>query len=113
MYKQIIIVRNDLKMGKGKIAAQCAHASVSVLDKAKKTVVDAWKESGQKKVVLKVKDLEELMKIKKECSSAKIPTSLITDAGLTQLEPGTITVMAIGPDEEKRINKITGHLKIL
>ena len=113
MYKQIILVRTDSKMGKGKIAAQAAHASVSVLDKAKKSAVDAWKKEGQKKIVLKASTLDELMLIKKECDKAKIPTALISDAGLTQLESGTITALAIGPDSEAKIDRITGHLKIL
>ncbi|MBI3190700.1 peptidyl-tRNA hydrolase [archaeon] len=113
MYKQVIVVRSDLKMGKGKIAAQCAHASVSALDKAKDTIIKKWKEDGQKKVVVKVKSEEEILIIKKECAKSGLPCAMIKDAGRTQLEPGTITAIAIGPDEDEKINKVTGHLKIL
>ena len=113
MYKQVIVVRTDLKMGKGKIAAQCANASVAAIDKANSSVVKKWKEGGQKKVVLKVKSEEDLLTIKKECAKSGLPCAVIKDAGRTQVEPGTITAMAIGPDEEKRIDKVTGHLKIL
>ena len=113
MYKQVIVVRTDIKMGKGKIAAQCAHASVSAIDKSDDSIVKEWKMEGQKKVVLKISGLAELKKIKKECDKAKIANAVITDAGLTQLEPGTITAMAIGPEKENKVDKITGKLKML
>ncbi len=112
MYKQVILVRTDIKMGKGKMAAQAAHASVSALENAKKSVADGWKMEGQKKIVLKV-HLEEMMQIKKSCEIMKIPTSLIRDAGLTQLDPGTVTALGVGPDREDKIDKVTRHLKIL
>ena len=101
MYKQVILVRSDLKMGKCKIAAQTAHASVSALDKAGTAIVNDWKNEGQKKVVLKISSLNELIKIKNSCDKSKIPNALISDAGFTQLDPGTITALAIGP--KKRI----------
>ena len=111
--KQVIVIRTDLKMGKGKIAAQSAHASVSAMEKVKKSDVEKWKNEGQKKIVLKVSSLEEIMGLKKKCADAKIPCVMIADAGKTQLDPGTITALGIGPDEDEKINKITGNLKIL
>lgn len=113
MYKQVIIIRTDLKMKPGKIAAQSAHASVAAIDKVDKKIVSVWKKEGQKKIVLKVATLEELMNIKEKCGKLKIPSAIITDAGLTEVNPGTITALAIGPDSEEKINKITGKLKIL
>ncbi|MEM0360144.1 MAG: peptidyl-tRNA hydrolase Pth2 [Candidatus Diapherotrites archaeon] len=111
--KQAIIVRKDLKMGAGKIAAQAAHASLAALEKTKNTeIVEKWKAEGMPKIVLKVaseKELLELfMKAKKE-----LPCALIKDAGRTQVEPGTATCIAIGPAEESKINKYTGKLKLL
>lgn len=113
MYKQVIVVRSDLEMGKGKIAAQASHASVAVLDKIDKKIVSAWKEGGQKKVVVKVKSLDEILEIKKECDRARLPNVLINDGGHTQLKPGTTTALGIGPDKEEKIDKVTGHLKLL
>ena len=113
MYKQIIVMRNDLKISRGKTAAQAAHASVEALERAGKKAAAAWKEEGQKKVVLKAANLEELMKIKRECDKAKIACALVSDAGHTELEPGTITALGIGPDLEEKIDKVTGHLKML
>lgn len=111
--KQAIVIRTDVKMSRGKIAVQAAHASVAVLDKISKTKLAKWKEEGQKKIVLKVKTLEDLTGLKNKCDSLKIACSLVADAGLTEVEPGTITALAIGPDDDERINKVTGSLKIL
>lgn len=113
MHKQIIVIRSDLKMSRGKTAAQAAHASVSALEKAKKDILAAWKKEGQKKVVLKVKNLAELMDIKKKCDKAKIPNALVADAGLTEVETGSITALGIGPEKEEKIDRITGHLPLL
>lgn len=113
MYKQVIVVRSDVKMSKGKIAAQASHAAVSALEKAAKTIAAEWKREGQKKVVLKVADLQELMEIKSKCDKAKIPNAIISDAGHTEIEAGTITSLGIGPEKESKIDKVTGHLRIL
>ncbi|MBI4896482.1 MAG: peptidyl-tRNA hydrolase [Candidatus Aenigmarchaeota archaeon] len=113
MYKQVMVVRNDLKMSKGKLAVQCCHASYSSAKNASSAAKLIWEQEAQKKVVLKVESLGELLAIKKACDHAHIKNYLVTDAGLTELEPGTITVLGIGPDREAVIDKITGHLKLL
>ena len=116
MYKQVIVVRTDLNMGKGKMVAQGCHASIDAFIKAQKKcpeVVEKWLREGQKKVVVKVKSEEELIEIFKEASIEGLPCSLIRDAGRTQLTPGTCTAVAIGPEREVRIDKITGRLKLL
>ena len=110
-YKQVILVRMDLKLPKGKMAAQCSHASVEGAFKSK--VVGEWRLLGAKKVVLKVKDEKELLKFKKDAEDAGLDTALITDAGKTVIAPGTITTLAIGPDSEVKIDSITGKLKML
>lgn len=115
-YKQAIIVRKDIKMSKGKIAAQVAHASVSSYIEAikkKPNWAEEWLIEGQKKVILKVESLEELMEVKNRAEKEGIPNSLISDAGLTELEPGTITCLGIGPAPSSEIDKIVGHLKLL
>jgi len=113
MYKQVILVRKDLKWGKGKLATHVAHASVEALFLAEKEVIKKWHEEGAKKVVLKVENLEELKKFAKKLKKEKIKFALIKDAGLTQLKAGTITAIGVVPMEEKRIDKITGKLKLL
>jgi PTH2 family peptidyl-tRNA hydrolase len=113
MYKQVIIVRNDLKLGKGKLISQALHAAIGSIKKVDKRIVGKWEDEGSKKVILKVKDLEEMKKIEKEARKEKIPCFLVKDAGLTQLEPGTITALGIGPIEEGKIDRVTGKLKLL
>ncbi|MBI2141398.1 peptidyl-tRNA hydrolase [Candidatus Woesearchaeota archaeon] len=112
-YKQVILVRTDLKLPKGKLGSQCAHASVEAALKSSRDVVDEWRSEGGKKVVLKAADLNELRKYEALARKEKLTTALITDAGHTTLEPGTVTCLGIGPDKEERIDRITGKLKIL
>jgi len=115
-FKQVIVVRTDLKMSKGKLATQVAHAAVTCVLKALKTNkkwVDEWVKQGQKKVVLRVEDLNELLKIYNTARTKKLPVAIIADAGRTGLEPGTITCIGIGPAPSKIIDDITSRLKLL
>lgn len=115
-YKLVIIVRHDLKISPGKMAAQVAHAAVSSAMRAKsekKEIYSAWMREGQRKVVLKIEDLAALEQIERKASSAGIITEKITDAGLTEVPPGTITCLGIGPAREADIDRITGHLKLV
>ena len=113
MYKQVIVVRTDLKMGPGKLSAQVAHASLSSASAAKHAAIDAWESEGSKKVVLKVSDLKELQEIHRKTRTSGIPCYLVKDAGLTEVKPGTTTCLGIGPAKEQDIDKITKHLKLL
>ena len=115
-YKMAIVVRDDLKLSKGKLSVQVAHAAVSCAIKSEKNkskYFSEWFSEGQKKVVLKTKDLESLIKIFNEAKSVGLITELIKDAGLTEVPPGTITVLGIGPAPEDEIDKIAGKLKLL
>jgi len=113
MYKQVIIVRNDLGMTTGKKCVQCAHASIGAYNKASKSIIRRWDSEGQKKVILEVNSKKELLKLFKQVRKEKIPCFLVEDAGLTELKPGTITALGIGPEDEKKIDKITGSLRLL
>ncbi len=112
-YKQVILVRNDLKLPKGKLAAQVAHASVEAVHRSTKGVVSAWRAEGMKKVVLKVDNLDELYMYDQDAKKAGLVTAIITDAGHTVVAPGTVTCMAIGPDIEEEVDSVTGKLKML
>ncbi len=110
------MVRQDLRMGKGKLAVQVAHASISSYIATKNTRPEwasNWIREGQKKVVLKSKSLDELTSIKKSTEREDLPHSLVSDAGLTQLEPGTITCIGIGPAPSNLIDRAVGNLKLL
>jgi PTH2 family peptidyl-tRNA hydrolase len=109
----MIILRKDLEISVGKKCVQSCHACLGAYKNAKKPVVKKWELEGQKKVVLEVNSKEELLKLFEKAKKEKIPYFLVEDAGLTELEPGTITALAIGPEDEKKIDKITGSLKLL
>lgn len=111
--KQVMIVRTELKMGKGKISAQCCHGSIGSYKKASPEKIRKWETTGYAKVVLKVKTLEELSELKKQADINKVPNYLVVDAGRTQIPTSSVTVLALGPDEDEIIDKITGDLKLL
>lgn len=111
--KQVIIVRADLKMSKGKVAAQVSHASVDCILKSHKDLIEEWRGQGMKKIILKVKGQKELGKYKQLAEDNNLITGMITDAGHTEIAPGTVTCLGIGPDDEKKIDKVTGELPTL
>jgi len=113
--KQIIVVRSDLKLGKGKLGAQVGHAAVSgylKVNKSNSLIAKKWIHEGQKKVVTKIENEKELIKLY-SIVSEQIPCSLITDAGRTQIAPGTKTCFSIGPWHSDEINKFTAFLKLM
>ncbi|MBI5392089.1 peptidyl-tRNA hydrolase [Candidatus Woesearchaeota archaeon] len=111
-YKQAILIRQDLQLPKGKAVSQGAHAAVEAVLRSDKDVVKAWRQEGMKKIVLKVKDLKELEYYNQEAKDMKMITALITDAGKTTVEPGTVTCFAIGPENEEKLDKLISTLKL-
>ena len=113
--KQVIVVRTDLDMGKGKIAAQVGHACVLGAEHVRKSNPEWFSEwwTGQEKIVLKVANLKELEQVKQDAIEFDVPWSEVTDAGHTQIASGTTTCISIGPAPEEKIDKITGDLKLL
>ncbi|XP_035720044.1 peptidyl-tRNA hydrolase 2, mitochondrial-like [Vespa mandarinia] len=116
--KMVIIVRTDIVMGKGKIAAQCAHAALECYRKAtanpkKHYMFKDWLYYGQPKIVLRVSSEVELLDLANKAKKVGLTTAIIRDAGRTQLQTGTISVIGIGPGPNIEINKITSHLKLL
>jgi PTH2 family peptidyl-tRNA hydrolase len=111
--KQCIVVREDLKLSAGKLAVQVAHAAVLALERADKSTTASWKAEGQKKVVLKVPGVQDLFRLKEEAERAGLPCTLVADAGLTEIPPGTITALGIGPAPIKQMDRITGKLSLL
>ena len=111
--KQVIVVRNDLKLPKGKMSAQVGHAATEAVLRSHKDYLSKWRSEGMKKVVLKAADEKELFKIKQEAEDAGLVTAVITDAGRTVVMPGTVTCLGIGPDKEEKVDRVTGHLKMM
>ncbi|MFH1400850.1 MAG: peptidyl-tRNA hydrolase Pth2 [Nanoarchaeota archaeon] len=111
--KQVILVRTDLRLPSGKMAAQVAHASVECVMRSEKSDVKEWKAEGGKKIVLKVDGLAELYTYNQQAKDAGLVTAMITDGGLTVVPPGTVTCLGIGPAPEEKIDSVTGSLKML
>jgi len=115
-YKQVIVFRSNLKMSKGKIAAQAGHAAVSAAEEARKhhkEWLKVWIKEGQCKVAVKVKSEKELLELENQAKESALPCALITDRGLTEVPPGTITCLGIGPAPAEKIDKITGMLPLV
>jgi PTH2 family peptidyl-tRNA hydrolase len=115
-YKQVIIIRTDLKMSEGKLAAQAGHAAVSAAEEARKKHSEwwrAWLEEGQCKIAVKAKSEEELQKLTQKARTLHLPCALIYDRGLTELPPNTLTCAGIGPAPSNQIDRITGSLPLL
>lgn len=114
-FKMVLVVRNDLKMGKGKIAAQCSHATLGLYKKLHNRAPKAlnrWEMCGQVKVVVKIEREEDMLLLQERAKSLNIPTHITIDAGRTQIAPNSRTVMAVlGPAD--LVDDITGGLKLL
>jgi PTH2 family peptidyl-tRNA hydrolase len=113
--KQVIVLRKDLNMRKGKMIAQGAHACLQVsLNSQNTKEFKQWLEQGMTKVCLYVESEQELLDIYNRAKCDKLPCSIIRDAGKTEFDGiPTLTTVAIGPAESTKIDKITGDLKLL
>ena len=114
-YKQVLLIRTDLPMTKGKIAAQCCHATLAAykaLQTDNSELISWWESTGQAKVTLKVSSEEEMTDLMHKAKQAGICAKSVKDAGRTQILPGSRTVCAIGPAPKNVLDLITGHLKL-
>ena len=115
-FKQVVVFRSDLKLGKGKIAAQAGHAAVSAAEEARKrhrSWWEAWLYEGQRKIAVKVKSEKELLELEEQAKELALPSALIVDRGLTQVPEGTVTCLGIGPAPAEKVDKLTGKLPLL
>ena len=114
LMKLAIVVRKDLGMSCGKIAGQVGHACVIAYRAADPNKIEDWTRDGiQKKIILKVPDIIELKKIGEIAQFNQLQVNSVRDLGLTQLEPNTLTCIAIGPDEDDKIDNVVGGLTLL
>ena len=110
--KQVIAARSDLGMGRGKLAAQVAHASLMAFEDADERTRRAWKGDGQKKVVVKVNGESALFELADAAQRAGLPNAVVRDAGHTELEPGTVTALAVGPGRDEDVDRVTGDCSL-
>ncbi|KAL8914714.1 MAG: hypothetical protein Q9171_000727 [Xanthocarpia ochracea] len=118
--KLVLVVRTDLGMGKGKIAAQCSHATLacyralsSNFPSSLNPVLKRWERMGQAKVVLQAKNEEEIETLQAQALSLGLCAQIIHDAGRTQIASGSATVLGVGPGPKSVVDQVTGGLKLL
>ncbi|CAK7244756.1 MAG: hypothetical protein STHCBS139747_006302 [Sporothrix thermara] len=122
--KMVLVVRTDLGMTKGKIAAQCGHATLAcykILRRAAERdptssaakLLQRWERRGQAKIALQAKGEDTLLTLMGTAHSLGVTAEVIADAGRTQIESGSLTVLGVGPAPKSLVDKITGHLKLL
>lgn len=115
-YKQVIVFRSDLRLSKGKTAAQAGHAAVSAVEEARRCRrewFEGWLMEGQCKITVKVKNGKALSELEMQAKELGLPCALIVDRGLTEIPAGTVTCLGIGPAPVDRVDRITGMLKLL
>ncbi|RYP55817.1 hypothetical protein DL771_012408 [Monosporascus sp. 5C6A] len=115
--KLVLVVRTDLGMTKGKIAAQCSHATLACYKTLSRSVSSSllrrWERHGQAKIAVQTKSEDEMLELMGRARSLGITAEVIQDAGRTQIDPGSLTVLGVGPAPKSLVDQVTGHLKLL
>ncbi|UNI16100.1 Aminoacyl-tRNA hydrolase [Purpureocillium takamizusanense] len=119
--KLVLVVRTDLGMTKGKIAAQCSHATLACFkalsraapDSPQRKVLARWEALGQAKIAVQVKSQDDMLELRRRARALGLPAEVIQDAGRTQIEAGSMTVLGVGPAPRSLVDQVTGHLKLL
>jgi PTH2 family peptidyl-tRNA hydrolase len=115
-YKLVIVMRTDIKMSKGKVAAQAGHAAVSASEYARKNRPEWWNPwimEGQRKIAVKANSEDEILMLERKARNEGLPVAMIVDRGLTEIPPNTITCLGIGPAPANKVDTVTGNLKLL
>ncbi|KAG0572675.1 hypothetical protein KC19_VG116100 [Ceratodon purpureus] len=114
--KMVFVVRQDLKMGSGKIASQCAHAATGIYNdllNRNRNLLKRWEDGGQPKIVVTCKNQKEMNELRGRADGTGLPTYTVADAGRTQVAVGSKTVLVIGPGSKASVDSVTRHLRLL
>ena len=115
--KMVFVINNELKMGVGKIAAQVGHATLGLYrflqgQKEQEKELNDWDDQGSRKIVLRGDNTQHLLDLKRKAFELRLANIMVHDAGHTQVEPGSLTVLALFGKTEL-LDKVTGKLKLL
>ncbi|OAR02868.1 hypothetical protein LLEC1_01757 [Akanthomyces lecanii] len=120
--KLVLVVRTDLGMTKGKIAAQCSHATLACYkaladnpdpNSTERKMLARWEKHGQAKIAVQLKSQDEMLQLCRKARGMGLTAEVVKDAGRTQIEAGSMTVLGVGPAPKSLIDEVTGHLKLL
>ncbi|KZL79884.1 peptidyl-trna hydrolase pth2, partial [Colletotrichum incanum] len=122
--KLVLVVRTDLGMTKGKMAAQASHATLACYKSLSRAaakdpsspaanILKRWERLGQAKIAVQIKNQDEMLELMGKARSLGVTSEVIADAGRTQIEAGSLTVLGVGPAPRSLVDQITGHLKLL
>ncbi len=112
----VLVVRGELRLTEGKIAAQVAHGAVMLarrVERESPTRFSAWWKTGQRKIVLEARTLDRMEMLERAARARRIPAVWVEDAGLTEVPPGTRTCLALGPAPDVEIDPVTRELPLL
>lgn len=112
----VIVLRGELRLTAGKAAVQAAHAAVMLVEQGRerrRPELEAWRSQGQKKIGLVAPSLDDLRRIERSARAKGIATAWVEDAGLTEVPPGTVTCLGLGPALNSDLDPITGKLPLL
>ena len=110
--KMVLVVRIDLGMSPGKVAAQCVHAALGGVRSSDAHVVANWEQSGEPVICLRCGTLEEMNELRANAIRYNLCAYVVRDAGRTEVPGGSQTVLAIGPNNISKIDAVTRHLKL-
>ena len=111
----VLVLRLELGLSPGKAAVQVAHAAVLLADSTRGRrggVYEEWLRQGQKKIVVTARTMADLQALADRARVRKLPSVLVQDAGLTEVAPGTVTVLGLGPAAARDVDPITGSLPL-
>ena len=116
-FKMVFVANSSLRMGVGKLAAQVGHAVLALYQfvdsqRDRKSELEQWELFGAKKIVLKGTDTQHLLDLKQKAVELHIANTMVQDAGRTQIDPGSLTILALF-GRNKDVDCVTGKLKLL
>lgn len=111
--KLVLVVNKGLRMGAGKLAAQCAHGAAAAVEGVTGGALARWRQQGQPKIVVQCPGDAELRELERASRAHGLPTHVVRDAGRTQVAAGSRTVLAVGPAARSAVDAVTGRLSLL